>query len=114
MHRGSFLLLIGLTGLKIKMENYIVHKLPKHLFWDSDLSLLDDVEHHEKIIIRTFERGDLEDIALVMAYYGREICADVLKNAFSLNESAIIFASTFLGIAKADFEASKHEQHFAL
>lgn len=96
------------------MENYIVNRLPKHLFWDSDLGLLDDVEHHEKIIIRTFERGDLEDIALVMAYYGREICADVLKNAFSLNESAIIFASTFLGIAKADFEASKHEQHFAL
>lgn len=94
--------------------NYIVNKLPKHLFWDSNLSLLDDVEHHEKIIVRTFERGDLEDIALVMAYYGREICAEVLMSAFTLNESAIVFASTFLKIPKTRFEANKHEQHFAL
>jgi hypothetical protein len=94
--------------------NYIVNKLPQHLFWDSDLSLLDDVEHHEKIIIRTFERGDLEDIALVMAYYGREICADVLISTEYLPERALIFATNFLDISSDQFRSSKARQYHAL
>ncbi|MBX2915490.1 MAG: hypothetical protein KF856_09505 [Cyclobacteriaceae bacterium] len=96
------------------MENYIVNRLPKHLFWDSDLSLLDDVEHHEKIIVRTFERGDLEDMALVMAYYGREICADVLVNAAYLPERAMIFATNFLNLAADQFRSNQARQYHAL
>jgi len=90
---------------------YIVQKLPAHLFWDSDLAKLDDVEHHEKIIIRTFERGDIDDIALVIAYYGKKICARVLQGAYYLQESAILFGSTFLNIDKKDFESANRIQH---
>ena len=91
--------------------NYIVNKLPAHLFWDSDLALLDDVEHYEKIIIRAFERGDLEDMATVMAYYGRDICKKVLKKAYYLHESAMLFGSAFLDIMPNEFDASTTNQH---
>lgn len=91
--------------------NYIVQRLPVHLFWDSDISKLDDVESHEKIIIRTFERGDLEDMALVMAYYGDEICVEVLKEANYLNESAMLFSTAFLGIRPDEFAASSKKQY---
>jgi hypothetical protein len=94
--------------------NYLVNQLPVHLFWDSDISKLDDVEHHEKIIIRTFERGDLEDMALVMAYYGEKICKEVLKNAFYLQESAILFGALFLTIDKGAFKASHQKQFHAV
>jgi hypothetical protein len=80
--------------------NEIVKQLPAHLFWDSDISKLDDIEHYEKIIRRTFERGDLEDKASVMAYYGKEICADVLKSAFYLEESAQLYGSLFFPLTK--------------
>ena len=94
--------------------NYIVNQLPAHLFWDSDLSKLDDVENHEKIIIRTFERGDLEDMALVMAYYGDKICSEVLIKANYLPERAKIFASNFLSIEDDAFKSNTVKQHHAL
>jgi hypothetical protein len=96
------------------MIQYIVNKLPKHLFWDSDLSKLDDVEHYEKIIVRAFERGDLEDMALVMVYYGREICGEVLRRAYYLHESAMLFGRVFIGIPLKDFEASNRIQHHSI
>jgi hypothetical protein len=96
------------------MIQYIVNKLPKHLFWDSDLSKLDDVEHYEKIIVRAFERGDLEDMALVMAYYGDELCAAVLKNSYYLPERAKVFGATFLNIKEGDYTTSAIVQHHAL
>jgi hypothetical protein len=94
--------------------NDLVKQLPTHLFWDSDISKLDDVEHHEKIVIRTFERGDLEDMALVMAYYGEKICREVLVNATYLPERAKIFASNFLSIKDHAFKSNQVKQHHAL
>jgi hypothetical protein len=94
--------------------NYIISQLPPHLFWDSDMSKLDDVEHYEKIIVRTFERGDLDDMATVMAYYGKDICRDTLMKATYLMERAMIFGSLFLGISIDAFPASKVTQHHAI
>ena len=91
--------------------NYIINQLPAHLFWESDMSKLDDVEHYEKIIIRAFERGDLEDMATVMAYYGKENCREVLTHSFYLPERAILFASLFLSVDKSLFISSKAKQH---
>ncbi len=93
---------------------YIVDQLPKHLFWDSDLTKLDDLEHYKKIIVRTFERGDLEDMALVMAYYGHEICKEVLLCANYLPERAKIFATNFLSIDESRFKSNRVAQHHAL
>lgn len=94
--------------------NYIINQLPKHLFWDSDLTKLDDVEHYEKIIVRTFERGDMEDIATVMAYYGKDICRDVLIKSYYLMERAMIFGSLFLNIPMEAFSSNKVKQHHAI
>ena len=94
--------------------NYIVSQLPAHLFWDSDIAKLDDVEHYEKIIIRAFERGELEDMATVMAYYGKENCREVLKKSFYLQESAMLFGSAFLGIAKEEFQSFGQKQFHAI
>lgn len=96
------------------MINYVVQQLPAHLFWDSDLSKLDDVEHHEKIIVRTFERGDLEDMALVMAYYGDAICREVLIHAHYLPERAKIFGIHFLSLDPGSFKSNQTRQYHEL
>lgn len=62
------------------MDN-IINQLPVYLFWDSDRLKLNDIEHYEKIITRTFEFGDIEHMAIVIDYYGREICSEALKSA---------------------------------
>jgi hypothetical protein len=94
--------------------NYVVNQLPAHLFWDSDMTKLDDVEHYEKIIIRTFERGDLEDMATVMSCYGDKICSEVLIMANYLPERAKIFASNFLSIGIHSFKSNQVKQHHQL
>jgi hypothetical protein len=95
-------------------HNDIVRQLPAHLFWDSNISKLDDVEHYKKIIIRTFERGDLDQMATVMAYYGKEVCGEVLIESPYLMERAMIFGSLFLEIPKMAFCASGVNQHHAI
>jgi len=93
---------------------YVVDQLPAHLFWDSDISKLDDVEHYEKIIVRAFERGDLENMATVMAYYGDLICKEVLKSAHYLPERGKVFAVHFLSIGENDFKSNQVAQHHPL
>jgi hypothetical protein len=95
-------------------NNDLVKQLPAHLFWDSEISKLDDVEYYKKIIIRTFERGDLDQMATVMAYYGKEICGEVLIESPYLMERAIIFGSLFLEIPKVAFRANGVKQHHAI
>lgn len=94
--------------------NYIIKQLPAYLFWDSDISKLDDVEHYEKIIIRTFELGEIDDIAMIIAYYGRKLCEEALTQANYLRESAIIFGAAFLSIEKETFKASHVKQHHSI
>lgn len=94
--------------------NDIVKELPAHLFWDSDISKLDDVEHYKKIITRTFERGDLDQMATVMAYYGKDICREVLIESTYLMERAMLFSSLFLDIPTINFRASAAQQHHAI
>lgn len=53
------------------------------------MSLLDDVEHYEKIIIRAFERGNLDDMATVVAYYGKGNCREALTKSYYLEESTM-------------------------
>jgi hypothetical protein len=91
--------------------NSLVNQLPSHLFWDSDISKLDDVEHYEKIIIRTFERGDIEDMATVIACYGKVNCARVLMEAHYLQESARLLGSLFLSLNEKDFFSYNEKQH---
>lgn len=94
--------------------NDLVKELPAHLFWDSDISTLDDVEHSIKIIIRTFERGDLDQMATVMAYYGKDICKEVLIESPYLMERAMIFGSLFLEIPMITFLSREAKQHHAI
>ena len=94
--------------------NEVVRQLPAHLFWDSDISKLDDVEDFEKIIIRAFERGDLEDMATVMAWYGKSNCKEVLTQAPYLTERALVFASAFLSVPEPAFKSFSVKQHHPL
>lgn len=95
-------------------HNDLVKQLPSHLFWDSDISKLDDVKHFKKIIIRTFERGDIADMATVIACYGDSICSEVLKEAEYLEESARLLGSLFLSLNEEDFVSYSRKQHHSI
>lgn len=53
----------------------------KALLWDVDSTTLDYKKHANFLIVRVFERGDVEDIRQIRKYYGDEKVKDALLTA---------------------------------
>jgi hypothetical protein len=51
----------------------------RRIFWDTDFDALDYDNRYKSIIVRVFERGDVEDIRNTRRYYGDEKIIDTLK-----------------------------------
>lgn len=47
-------------------------RFSKSLFWDTDINKIDWEKHKRAVIERTFQRGDQEDKAEVLNFYGTE------------------------------------------
>ncbi len=43
-----------------------------HLFWDSNINIIDAEKNKEAIIERVLERGSVENIKEIISYYGRD------------------------------------------
>ena len=82
----------------------------KGLFWDIDESKLDYEKNAEWIIQRIFERGDLDDIFLLVYYYGKEKVISILKNAKGLKKSDMFLASLMFQLQPTDFLCYKLNQ----
>lgn len=77
--------------------------LPAHLFWDLDISRMDDDINKRLIIERVFCMGDLDEIKILMDYYGEEIVKKEIINAGQLDKKTLNWASDFLKIPKNMF-----------
>lgn len=56
------------------------------LFWDTSPQDINPASNAEFIMVRILQRGDMEDIAWMMEYYGKEKVQEVfLKRADALN-----------------------------
>lgn len=68
----------------------------KSIFWDVDFSSLDFEKYSNWVIIRVFERGDVEDIRQCRRYYGDEKVMKALLNAKHINENRIHLAAAVI------------------
>jgi len=84
-----------------------LYDLSPHLFWDMNLNSLDSDFNKTIIIERVFDRGDLNDIKIVINLYGIEaIKAEIIK-AGNLDKKTLNWASNFLKIPKNKFRCYK-------
>lgn len=70
--------------------------LNKRIFWDVAFDQLDYEADAEFVIIRVFERGDVDDIRNCRRYYGDDRVARALLNAKFLPEVTLYLASAVI------------------
>lgn len=75
-------------------------------FWDIDLSKMDIDRYADFAIIRIFERGTLEDIRQIQAYFGNTAIKEALINARALAPRAIALGEKLLGISPDQLQCS--------
>jgi hypothetical protein len=74
----------------------ITMNLPRSLFWDTDYDKIDWDEKYKAVIVRVFERGDVEDIRQCRRYYGDEKIRETLLNTKYLPERRIHLAAAII------------------
>jgi hypothetical protein len=72
-------------------------KLDRRIFWDVDYSNIDFEKNANWVIVRVFERGDVEDIRAVRRYYGEDKVKEALLNAKHLLSTRLHLAAAVIG-----------------
>jgi hypothetical protein len=85
-------------------------KIPKRLFWDLDLSKIDEIQNRLIIIERVFSMGDIPDIRELIKFYGKNTIKKEIKKAGNLDNKTLAWASIFLNIPKSDFKCYSKRQ----
>ena len=85
-------------------------KFPKHLFWDVDYDKIDWVKYADWVIMRVFERGDVEDIRLCRKHYGDKIIKNALLNTKYFSQNRIHLASAIINEPLKNFQCYIHQQ----
>lgn len=68
----------------------------KSIFWDVDFLTLDLLKYSKWVIVRVFERGDVEDIRQCRRYYGDEKVKEALLNAKYISSNRIHLAAAVI------------------
>ena len=86
-------------------------QLSPRAFWDVNMDTLDENKQANWLIVRVFERGSLDDLMEVWAYYGDEKVKTALLAAPYLTEQTWLFAATIFKLNPADFKCSTTKQY---
>lgn len=87
-----------------------INKLSPHLFWDTDINLLDFTTSKEFIIQRVLEYGLMEDWKIIKQVYGLEKIKEVALQLRFLDDISVSFLATLFNIDKQQFRCYKNKQ----
>ena len=83
LEEGFFMTLQVFYDIKLVREKQSskpdLGKLRKVLFWDTDISKIDWDRQSQAVIQRVFERGNLQEQAEIISFYGKDHVEEVLK-----------------------------------
>jgi len=82
----------------------------KKIFWDVDFETIDYETKTNWVIVRVFERGDVEDIRNCRRFYGDEKVANALLNAKYLMLRTLYLASAIVEKPITEFKCYKNRQ----
>jgi nicotinamide mononucleotide adenylyltransferase len=85
------------------MINKRMPAFEKRIFWDVNFEQIDFDAKANFVIVRVFERGDVEDIRQCRRYYGDEKVASALLHAKYLPLQTIHFASAIINKPLTEF-----------
>ena len=94
------------------MELIIKQKpvLSNSLFWDTDIARLDFDKYSDFVIIRVLERGQDNDIAELLNYYGNNKVINTVKSSKSLIPRALHLSKKLFNLQDEDFLCLRNSQ----
>jgi hypothetical protein len=84
--------------------------LDRKLFWDVDYDKLDWEKYASWVIVRVFERGDVDDIRQVRRHYGDEKISNSLLNAKSIRLDRLYLAAAVIDQPLEKFKCYLNQQ----
>lgn len=78
--------------------------LDRRIFWDVDFDKIDWIKNSPFVIVRVFERGDVEDIRQCRRYYGDKNIKEVLLNAPFISLNRIYLAAAVIDEPLTNFK----------
>ncbi|MCX6278733.1 MAG: hypothetical protein NT004_11620 [Bacteroidetes bacterium] len=81
----------------------IIARLKPQYFWDVDISKIDDQLSARLIIERIFNLGNIDEINLIIEFYGRDRVVEVLMNLNYLDPKTFNFIWKFFKIPAKKF-----------
>lgn len=85
--------------------------LPGYAFWDVKRENLDFTRDKQFIVSRMFERGNLDDVLSLLAFYGVKEAGNTLKANRYLNRQGLFLAHSLLGLPLQDFKSYGTPKH---
>ena len=82
----------------------------KRIFWDVDSEKMDYDAKAQFIIVRVFERGDIEDIRQCRRYYGNELVKKSLLEAKYIMQGSLHLAAAVIDEPIENFRCYKLQQ----
>lgn len=79
-------------------------KLSQHLFWDIDKNKIDSEKHKALIIERVMNRGNLNDLKILLHTYSSDTIKREIVNAGYLDKKTLNWAAFFFNLKKSDFK----------
>ncbi len=81
-----------------------------HLFWDTDVSLIDPERHKSAIIERVLERGSWSAVKELIQFYGKEEIVEVVKRAKWFSDKTMHFISGYFDIPLKEMRCYTEKQ----
>jgi hypothetical protein len=89
------------------MENNILSKLSKYLFWDCNIERLDPNIDKKLILERVFSRGTENDEREAFNYYGKNVIKDTVLDIKYFDKKTLNYLSIVFNIPKEEFRCYK-------
>jgi hypothetical protein len=87
-----------------------IQKLNPLYFWDINLSGLDESKSYRLIIERVFSLGEVDEINLVIRFYGEKKVLEVLSDLSYLDPKTLNFISKFFNKPIKEFRCHVRKQ----
>ena len=94
----------------MKNDKKIHELLSKHLFWDVDISDIDEQKHKKFIVKKVLQYGNFDDWKIIVKFYGKETIIQVSKTIRDLDAKTLSFLSTYSDLPKTEFRCYTTKQ----
>jgi len=96
--------------VQMNFRNSIISKLEPGYFWDVDLSVLDENSSSRLIIERIFSLGKMDEMNLVIQFYGQEKILNVLCNLPYIDPKTFNFIIKLFNKPAEEFKCFRRKQ----